>query len=253
MGTFYGYEVNLWEDEIRRDETGKIVHHPLNSIYCFNDGSDMPGYGHLTFAGHDMDKSSILEDVKVFYLEFRGEPEEIYDREAWADPLRAEVLIRLSDVNRCWYMSMFDISIRDIGDMITEIIGKQMNQIVVKSENAYGSGLGFRSREFVEVPNCYLSDVSRYFWSQASPGYPIEGYNMESGQIEVLRRWDLRPRDDKLFREVIDKTFVSFYTFPAEHRYFVFVTNKLNYADLANLIRLEGLQKRAKEMSLEME
>jgi hypothetical protein len=80
------------------------------------------------------------------------------------------------------------------------------------------------------------------------PSYPIEGYNMEAGQIEVLRQWDIRPRDDQLFRDVINRTFVNFYTFPAEHRYFVFVTNKLNYVELASLIKLDELQERAKKM-----
>ena len=65
--------VHLWEDEIRRDESGKIIHHPLNGKYTFLDGKDWVSYGHLTFGGHDLDKSPLLDDVKVFYLEFHGE------------------------------------------------------------------------------------------------------------------------------------------------------------------------------------
>jgi hypothetical protein len=103
-------------------------------------------------------------------------------------------------------------------------------------------------RLFFEVPNLYVSAVILYFWSNAVPGYPIEGYNMEPGQIEAFRQWDGRPRDEQLFREVIDRTFVNFYTFPEENRYFVFVTNKLNIEELANLIGLEDIQERAKEM-----
>ncbi len=248
MERYLEYEVILWEDEIERDVTGKITHHPLNSRYSIKHGEDTVSYGHLTFAGHDLDKSSILEDVKVFYLEFRGEPKEVYDREEWADTFRTEVLNRLTKENQCWYMSMIDIWSRAIGDTITRIVETRLNQIEVESEKPHGYSYGFIRRQFVEIPNRFLSEVSRYFWSEASPGFPIEGYNMETGQIEVLKKWDKRPRDEKLFREVIDRTLINFYTFPAEHRDFVFVTNKLNYAELANLIGLEELQERARKM-----
>ncbi len=251
METMNQYEVDLWEDEIERDESGRVTHHPLNSRYFVVLGEDTVSYGHLTFAGHDLDKSPVLGDIKVFYLEFKGEPEGSIDREEWADPLRTEVLNRLTDHHRCWYISIIDRWFKGVSDEITKIAGTQLNRIEVKSEKPFGYSYGFRSREFFEVPNHYLSDVVPYFWSEAVPGYPIEGYNMETGQMERLKQWDARPRNDQLFRDVIDSTFVNFYTFPAEHRYFVFVTNKLNYAELAGLIGLEELQIRAREIGRE--
>ena len=81
------YKVLLWEDEIEKDEIGKVTHHPLNSRYFVILGQDTVSYGYLTFCGHDLDKSPILGDVKVFYLEFQGVSEETYDKEEWADPL----------------------------------------------------------------------------------------------------------------------------------------------------------------------
>jgi hypothetical protein len=251
METLNDYEVDLWEDKIKYDETGRVVHHPLNSTYLIKENKDWVSYGHLTFGGHDLDKSPILDDVKVFYLEFKGEPEEVHDREEWADSLRAEALKRLTGINRCWYMSMIDGFFEGIGEAIKKLVQTQLKQIEVRSEKPFGYGHGFIPRLLFEVPNRYLSEVVRYFWSEAVPGYPIEGYNMEARRIEVFRQWDARQRDDRLFREVIDQTFISFYTIPAEHCDFVFVTNKLTYAELANLIGLEELQERAKEMGRE--
>jgi hypothetical protein len=252
MDTQYDFEVKLWEDEIERDEAGKITHHPLNSRYFVTLGEDIPSYGHLTFCGHDMDKSPLFDDVRVFYLQFFGRPDE-HDREAWADPLRVEVLQRLTGNNRCWYLSLRDLSIKGagFGEDVTKILGMKLNQIEVESEKPFGYGYGFKSRQFFEVPNHQLNKAILYFWPEAIPADPIEGYNMESGQMETIREWNLRPRDDRLFREVIDRTFVNFYSFPAEHRHFVFVTNKLDYDNLARLIGLEELQERAIEIGRE--
>ncbi len=38
METINQYEVDLWEDKIKRDEAGAIVHHPLNGGYTSLDG-----------------------------------------------------------------------------------------------------------------------------------------------------------------------------------------------------------------------
>jgi hypothetical protein len=250
METMNEYRVDLWEDEIEYDEKGKVVHHPLNSRYFVTLGQDTVSYGYLTFAGHNLDKSSVLSDIKVFYLEFKGD-EDTYYREEWANPLRIQVLLRLTGNNRCWYMSIVDRWFKGVNKEISMILGKQSNSIEVKSENPYPLGHGFYSREFFEIPNHFLSEVVNYFWLEAVPGIPIEGYNMGAGKIEVLKQWDARPRDDHLFRDVIDRTFINFYTFPAENRYFVFVTNKLSYAELAHLIGLEELQEQAREISRE--
>jgi len=215
------------------------------------DGRDRFSYGHLTFGGHDLDKSTILDDVRIFYLEFRGEPEETNDREAWADNLRADVLNRLTSNGRSWYLSMIDGSFDSISDLLARILAKRLDGIEAKSEKPHGYTYGFIPRPFFEIPNQNLSDVVHFFWSEAVPGYPIEGYNLDVGQINVLRKWDARSRDDQLFREVIDRTYVNFYTTPAEHRHFVFVTNKLNYAELARLIRLDELQEKAKDIGRE--
>ena len=156
------------------------------------------------------------------------------------------MLKRLTANNRCWYLSMIDGAFEEIGEVLTRILGERLNQIEARSEKPYGYSYGFIPRLFFEVPNRHLSEVVPYFWSEAVPGYPIEGYNMGNRQMEIVRQWDARSRDDKLFRDVINRTFINFYTFPAEHNYFVFVTNKLDYAELSTLIGLEELQELAK-------
>ncbi len=244
------YYVHLWEDEIERDEIGKVIHHPLNSRYFIEYGKDTVSYGYLSFAGHDLDKSDNLSDVKVFYLEFQGESKATDNRDAWADPIRERVLNCLINNQNCWYLSMIDIWFNNdkIENKIKRIVGKQLNQINIKSEKPYGDTYGYQQRIFFEVPNNHLSKIINYFWTDAAQGYPIEGYNMKGGQIDLLKKWDSKQRDDILFREVIDNTYINFYTFPAENRFFVFVTNKVNYAELADLIKLEELQELAKNM-----
>ncbi len=240
------YGLELHEDYIRRDETGRITHHPLNSVYRHIDGSDMVSYGYLTFCGHDLDKSSILDDLKVFYLVFYGETEEEHFREEWADTLRAEVLLHLSSKSKCWYLSMINGEFEKISETLANICGTRLNGIEVSSEKKFGYGYGFISRPFFEVPNEYLLTVIEFFWSKAVPGHPIEGYNLDIGNLDQLRKWNNSPRDDHLFREVIDQSFICFYTHPSEHCHFAFITNKINYSQLAKLICLDQLQRKAK-------
>ncbi len=71
---------------------------------------------------------------------------------------------------------------------------------------------------------------------------------MKRGQIGWLHQLDDRPRDDRLFREIVDSVFIAFYTFPSEHQHFAFVTNKLNLDDLSRLLDIKTLNKQASKM-----
>jgi len=95
-----------------------------------------------------LDKSLILDDIRVFYLEFHCDPDGTDDREGWADPLRVQVLKNLSADERCWYLSMKDINHEDIGDALKRILGTELNRIEVQSEIPPGYGRGFWAREF---------------------------------------------------------------------------------------------------------
>lgn len=251
-------QVELRKDEVIRDANGQITHHPLNGLYRSISGEDRSGYGHLTFGGHNLANSQLLDDVNVFYLFFYGESSDVEGREAWADPLRVEVLQRLSSENRTWYLSF----VGDIPDAssstgytpITQEIQQGLSQeekldfAVVQSELPHYVGKGFRPRLFFETPNRLLSHVVSRYWSRAYPGLPIEGYNLSPGQIGLLHKWDKRPRDAQLFRDVMNEISIAFYTFPAEHRHFAFVTSKLGLDDMKQLLDIESLRRQAREI-----
>jgi hypothetical protein len=63
--------------------------------------------------------------------------------------------------------------------------------------------------------------------------------------MDLIRSWDQRQRDDHLFLEVLQN---SFLTFPEEPRHFKFVTLNLEVKELARIINLELLQQRAIEI-----
>ncbi len=254
------YEIKLWEDKIERDSEGRVTHHPLNSRYFLSHGKDVPSFGHLTFGGHDLDRSTLLSDIRVFYLQFFGETDPVQDQEAWADPLRAKVLQHLSHEKRSWYLGIIPHMLdgrnptdpmpieKERGRWQGLLGSDQIEFATIQSEMPYGYGRGFLPRFFLEIPNQSLTRIVTHYWPEAIPGDPVEGYNMATGQIELLREWGKRPRDDQLFREVMDQIFVAFYTFPAEHRDFVFVTNKLDLEDIRQLIDVESLQRKANEI-----
>ncbi len=253
------YEVELNEVTIQRDPNGRIIRHPLDGPYLYPKEAPTT-HGYLSFAGHELDKSPLLGGMRVFFLEFFGEADSVRDREAWADPLRVEVLQRLTAPERAWYLGVIPRHL-DGGDLTNAVPFEQErsewqallgNQhavsAVVQSEKRYGHGKGFLPRLFFEVPNQYLANGVTQYWPEGIPGYPIEGYNMSAGQIELLREWDRRPRDDRLFREVMDRVFIAFYTFPAENRHFAFVTNKLDLDQQSQLIDIQSLKQQAREI-----
>lgn len=252
-------EVVLWEDSIAADSEGRLVHHPLNGPYQFRGGRDGPSYGYLTFGGEKLAESPLLSDIKVFRLEFLGEDEASLDREAWADPLRIKVLQRLSDDTRSWYLSCtgtvldgskWEAHLPIIQDVQEEVFrGRRPNHAVVSSRKLWHYGEGFYSRLFIEVPNIYLTDMVSRCWPRAIPGWPIEGYNLERHSVHLLREWNERlNKDDQLFRAVVDKSFVLFYTYPAEHRHFAFITNKLDLEEFRRRLDFESLTIEARNL-----
>lgn len=254
------YEVELSEDEIRRGEDGGVIHHPLDGPYCLDSDRDLPVYGRLTFDGHDLAKSVLLDDVRVFHLTFHGESADIQHREAWADPLRVEVLQRLSPEDRAWYLScvgtyLNSSSPAEYTPIVQDLEGllKDEQAIFAVVHSEFGFGERLHPRLFFEAPNRFLPQIVHRYWPRAIPGWPMEGYNMAPGQIDLLREWDKRPRRDRLFRDVMDQVFIAFYTFPAEHRHFVFVTSKLDLDGMRQLLDIDSLQAQATEIGRHMD
>ncbi len=244
--------VELFEDKIQLDEGGKIIHHPLESLYYhFKDQRLKPANrNQLTFAGDNLMDTNICSEVKVFYLWFSGELE--LDREEWADPLRVETLKRLTGKGRSWYMSFVgDVTERFFlqdGRIVHEelfayIANKGPDELVIlDSPKPYGYGRGSKKRVFFEVQDQDLEWVVKTVWSEACGGYSIEGYNFASGRIDLLKKWNESPRDANLFREVINQTYMTFYTYPAEHRHFAFLTNQLDFSDFEKKNKSRGFE-----------
>jgi hypothetical protein len=205
----------------------------------------------LSFAGKHLIESSILDDVRVMELLIYGENDG--GPEDWADPLRAAILARLSTPETEWYLSCVGNYVRskdpvDYMPLVRQLQadvfdGREPDYTLVHSKRKSGDR-GYL-RLFIRVPNSYLVRFVTYGWERAIPGddNPIEGYSMAPGGIERLKEWDRRERDDLLFRDVMDQVQVAFYTVPAEHRSFMFVTNKLTTPEMAQLIDVEGLNR----------
>ena len=244
------YEVHLLEsDRVQRDQEGVIVHHPLGYKRA-----SFGGYGFLMYDPKSLSKTQLLDDAKVFYLEFLGEVDP-YDREAWADPLRTMVLKHLRYKDWNWYLSF----IGDLPDSSTpghfipisqeiqdNIFWKEiMNFVIVQTPERYAIKERLKERPFLEVPEQFLPQVLERYWPRAYPAYPIQGLHMAPGQIEQIKAWSEKPPSDLVVREMIDQVFVAFFTWPAENNHFVFVTNKLDLEDMKQLIHLDELQEMA--------
>ncbi len=249
--------VIFYPDEVELLKDGKIKHHPLEYLYrFFDDKSRTPAnLNELAFAGDNLYRSIILNDIHLYNLKFLGEAEEIRDREAWADPLRAKVLRRLSCENCSWYLGfvghytiqLFEQDGRSVPLELVEYFSKKdAAQITdVSTREPFGYGKGLITKLFFEIPNHEIDWVVRNIWTNALQAYSIEGYNFTSGCIDLLRDWGDRPKDEMLFREVVDKSQALFYTHPEEHRHFAFITNKYNPVEFQQILNLEDLRKQA--------
>ena len=274
--------VMLVEGENEFDEQGMLKDHPLRSLYYFyKDDRDPTNVNELTFAGDNLYRSQILNDVRLFDLIFHGEPPEEVYREEWADPLRTEVLKRLSGNGRSWYISF----VNDVTRKFVEYKGKPMyrklsdyfskedlkypafweehksqefidyylqkdpGQIAVLDSGVpHGYGKGFEKRLFFEVPNEEIEQVAGIVWPGAKEVYTIQGYNFPSGRVDLLNQWGTKKWDEYLFREILDETQVFFHTWPQEHCYFRFFTNKFTFDEFQHAIQLDDLQGKAKEI-----
>jgi hypothetical protein len=248
----HDYEVSLTQDIKLVGAQGNLIHHPLNGPFRNHTGADSTiGIGYrLTFEGQPLTDFSAFDDVNVFYLSFHSDTDIEDHREAWADSLRAEVLKRLCPSGYSWYISCVGNVLGDgsvlpavVEDMRETLFDSEVpDHVVVQSKTPSGFREVFMPRLFVEVPHPLLTKFILRYWPQAWEGAPIEGYNMPSGHIHLLEEWNKKAKDWNLLRRVIDQVFVAFYTFPEEHKHFAFVSNKLNFTDIQNLVNVRGLR-----------
>ena len=190
--------------------------------------------------------------------DFYGEPINERYREEWADPLRAEVLERLTKSGRSWYISF-------IGPITEYILGGVLHEFKfsadlyeylknfdsshyreVKSLVPYGKD--YTIRRFYEIPNVDLHWVIPKIWECAYESFSIQGFNLPSSRVDLFEKWNKQEWDDKLFSEVLDQSYLMFYTTPAEHYYFRFLTNKLDYEKMSQLLDINSLRKMAEQI-----
>ncbi len=210
------------------------------------------GRNQTTFGGIQPDHDGLFDDVKVFWLMFHGKTDD--HREMWADSIRAETLRRIGHMNLNWYLSFMgnlpDSSlpgeyIRIENDLSKKILKEHnLNFTFVKSREI---GVDDYLRLYFETPLEFIDQVVKTYWPWAE-GNSIQGYLLPSDRIDILQNWDQKVRDDRLFREVIDQTFLAFATFPDENRHFMFYSNKVNYEQLEALIKPSELQEMANEI-----
>ena len=224
------------------------------SVHPLHDLDKIDSYGFLMAGIRNLDETPLLDDVKGFYLDFfGGNSEDNY--ELWANPLRVKVLQRLSLSQWYLYLSIigdvpYDSSptgyIPIEKEMQNGVIqDEHLSYVVIKSPESYTE---IHPRIFLEVPERLIPQIINRYWQRAYPGYPIQGLLMRPGQVARLRSWSEKPRNDHLFREIIDEVFVMFHTFPSENRHFLFLTNKLTLDDIKRLVDIDDLQKAADEI-----
>lgn len=252
------YEVWFGEDDWKFGADGVVEYSPIQNLGHFSPKIGPVTYGCSSFAGHDLERSTKLINTKVFALEFFGETDEELYHEAWADPLRAEVLKKLTGKGRSWYISFVsDITERlilDDGRKVPEKIFKYFSTMdpsrvaIIRSEIPYGAGRGFMKKLIFEIPNEEIEWAVQNIWHVSREVYPIEGYNLPSGRMDMIRNWDQKQRDDALFQDVLEKSFLLFFTYPEEPRHFKFLTNHLEKNEFAKMINIDLLQQKANEI-----
>ena len=213
------YSIEFYFSETKYDEIGEIVEHPLDVLFRFNKAKKDPvplNNGDLTFVGDEVFRSRLFEDIKLYEIGFFGEPEEIRHRESWATSIRAKIIQKLSVEENSWYISFVNYSPFDeIFNNYSQaplLLRKYFFQknpkemITINSRRPLILGKGFGKRLFFEVKNEEICEVINLIWPESVERYTIQGFNFKSNQIEQLRNWDQKERNEQLFRQVVDKS-----------------------------------------------
>ena len=261
MNNLKKYEdVEYHFDEVKFNESGIITNHPLDYLYEYFPESNRNARNlhDLIFAGDGLDQSKILNDVKMFELRFYGEPDSIHYREEWADPLRADILKSLSSNERSWYLSFdgyspYNLEYRDKVNVSPEVLDffsrKEKNHVVFidshKRSKTDGKPI---KRLFVEVTHEEIESAVKMIWPLAWNPETIQGYNFLANRIDLVKEWESSKKDEKLFRRLLDENEVFFFSYPEEHRHFIFISNKYSSSEFVKKIRLQDLRKKADEL-----
>jgi hypothetical protein len=126
----------------------------------------------------------------------------------------------------------------------------QLPHTIIKADEQSSLGYGdIEGRLFVEYSADLMAEVLTRYLPRIYPGSPFEGCLMPAGQIHKLAEWNTQPRNDVLFRAVMDGVDMLFYTAPEEHRHFIFLTTKYSLDEMAAMLDLPSLQKAVDQLN----
>ncbi|MCM1566930.1 MAG: hypothetical protein NC238_13545 [Dehalobacter sp.] len=243
--------IRLIEDTIQFRKDGSVAHHPLDGPY--NKGK---GAGLLTFQPRQISNYDLFNDVRVFNVLIDGNNViDDDDRDSWADPIRSEILRRLQKNNWRWCIS----AACDAPSLLTHdrstsqneywleqyIISNHVPYAIIQSDTIYGTVM---NRLFFEVEQQEMENLIINCFRCAHPGHTIQGYLLPPTGIDRVKSWSLLPHDEATFRYVVDTCSIIFYTFPAEHNNFAFITNKYDYVKVEHMLKIRSLERWAKQI-----
>jgi len=227
---------------------------PLEDLYYWGSGNPVNNH-ELAFAGVNLFDSPLLQEVEEITVAFDGESSNSRCREAWADPLRAEILKRLAGKSNCWYigyrslwpMQIYDEYSKILLDMhIVRLPMWELSRVAfVDSGYRIGMGKGIVRKPIFEVTNSEINDFVSEVWENANPAFSIEGYCLKLSRLDRIRNWNEEQRTPELFWKIINECFAMFYTDGHEPRELNFITDKMDVDEMAKLINLDELQQMA--------
>ena len=194
---------------------------------------------------------SAIDNISVYQLSFYGFAHKAAMPERWADPLRLTILKRLTENFGIWYWGLISyisdgegqesIPIETHVENLDSLVSKWgLNYTVVTTPTL--------PKLYLEIPNNLVDEAFYQYWKRALPGYTIEGYNMEPGEIDFFQR--AHAEGGLSISRLASHVNLAFHTYPAENRDFVFLTDKMTLEELQERIDLTSLRREARELGL---
>ncbi len=251
-------EIEVWKVSHEGREAQGFPGKPLEDLYEWGLPYSPYNSNKLAFAGDGLLNSSLFESIEEIVVSFYNKDDTCQSQRDWADPLRYEILKRLSGdqyywyigYRTCWEMAIFDRYSKILLDMhIPYLRLWSLSELVfVDSGYEIGSGKGVVQKPVFEVKSKDLESFVAEVWPVANPAFSIEGYCMKPNSLEILYSWNKKERTPELFRRVIDECLVLFFTNSHGPRHLHFITNKMKASELADIINLADLIRKARQL-----
>lgn len=232
-------EFEIYPSRAHFDEKGQLIYHPLDGHYHAY-SKEPRGAPDLFFAGTSIENLDRFKDIRTFIFRIKKEGDE---REKWADPIRAQVFRRLLKENEAWY----------IGVDLKKNVSLQLfsNAEAAFDVESWVHGWPNRAervkyvweKHFFELPQQEMARNVELIWDNVLYDYTIEGYQMESGKISTLSKWNGMPKNDDTLRAIFDQTNFIFYSSIAqEYCHIDFLTAKYTFEEFLAIIDIDELK-----------